>query len=142
MDRLLLKNAHAVDPSHRVDRKIDLLIEDERIARIGKPISIEGVSTVDLNGLVVAPGFVDIHVHFREPGIEEAETIETGALAAAAGGFTAVACMPNTRPCNDNEFTNGFILHKAKLAKIGVYAIAAITKDEGGEELVDFAALK
>src|SRR5262249_32636213 len=122
MDRLLLKNAHAVDPSRRLNRKVDLLIEGEKIADIRGRISIKDVPMVDLSGLIIAPGFIDIHVHFREPGIEEAETIETGALAAAAGGFTAVACMPNTRPCNDNEFTNSVILHKAQSAKIAVYS--------------------
>lgn len=140
---LLLKNGRLLDPSRNLDATLDLLIEKGRIARTGVAMDIPGVRAVDLRGLVVAPGFVDMHVHLREPGKEEAETILTGTLAAAAGGFTAVACMPNTTPANDSVATTEFILQKAREhAPVEVYPIAAVTEKQSGAVLVPMEDLK
>jgi dihydroorotase len=139
--RLLLKNARLIDPSNAIDGNLDLLIEGKKIARIGKNLSAAGSETINLSGLVVAPGFVDIHVHLREPGKEEAETIATGSAAAAAGGFTAVACMPNTQPVNDTIEMTAQIVNQSKSALVSVYPIAAVTKNESGEELNDLVSL-
>src|SRR5262245_3570339 len=97
--------------------------------------------SLDVAGLIIAPGFVDLHVHFREPGKEQAETIASGSLAAAAGGFTTVACMPNTQPANDSVATTEFILEKTREASIEVLPIAAVTTNQAGEELVQFESL-
>lgn len=143
MKKLLLKNGHVIDPSHGLDRALDLFLNEGRIDRIGAGLSAGDAEAIDLSGMVVAPGFIDMHVHLREPGNEEAETISTGTQAAAAGGFTAVACMPNTKPANDNIDTTQFILRQSNHgALIGVYPIAAVTKGQTGEELTDIAALK
>lgn len=140
---LLLKNGRLLDPSRNLDATLDLLIENGRIARTGVAMEIPGAQAVDLRGLVVAPGFVDLHVHLREPGKEEAETILTGTLAAAAGGFTAVACMPNTTPANDSVSTTEFILQKVREhARVGVYPIAAVTERQQGAVLVPMEELK
>ncbi len=141
--RLLLKNGRVVDPSHKLDRICDLLIEGGKIARIGRNLKAAGAETMDLSDLIVAPGFVDMHVHLREPGNEEAETIRTGTLAAAAGGFTAVACMPNTKPVHDDVSITEFILKKVKSdATIDVLPIAAITLNQEGKQLTGFRELK
>ena len=110
---------------------------------MGRNLKSAGAEIVDLSRLVVAPGFVDMHVHLREPGREESETIRTGTLAAAAGGFTAVACMANTNPVNDNTEITEFISRKAaKEAPIAVYPIAAVTKNQMGEELTEMRELR
>lgn len=142
--KLLLKNGRVIDPSRGLDETLDILIDDEgNIAKIGANLKAAGTETLDLSRLVVAPGFIDMHVHLREPGKEEAETIQTGARAAVAGGFTAVACMPNTNPVNDNAGITEFILQKArKEAPISVYPIAAISKKQAGEELTEMGELK
>lgn len=142
--KLLLKNGRVVDPSRGLDETLDILIDDEgMIAKIGANLKAAGSETLDLSRLVVAPGFIDMHVHLREPGKEEAETIQTGTRAAIAGGFTAVACMPNTNPVNDNAGITEFILQKArKEAPIPVYPIAAISKKQAGEELTEMGELK
>jgi dihydroorotase len=139
---LLLKNGRVIDPAQNLDAILDLLIDGENIIRIGKDIKHPGSKSLDVTGLVVAPGFVDLHVHFREPGKEEAETISSGSLAAAAGGFTTVASMPNTQPANDSIATTEFILEKANEAAIEVLPIAAVTLNQAGEELVQFQALR
>ncbi len=143
MTKLLLKNGRVIDPSRSLDATLDILIDGLRIVRIGDSVKAGEAETLDLSGLIVAPGFVDMHVHLREPGKEEAETIRTGSLAAAAGGFTAVACMPNTNPVNDDAKITRWILEKAASeASIAVLPIGAITKSEAGEELTDMGALK
>ncbi|HSP06907.1 MAG TPA: dihydroorotase, partial [Acidobacteriota bacterium] len=140
---LLLKNGRLLDPSRNLDATLDLRIENGRISQIGLALEASGSDALDLRGLVVAPGFVDMHVHLREPGKEEAETILSGTRAAAAGGFTAVACMPNTSPFNDSVSMTDFILHRsAETARVKVYPIAAITEKQQGETLVPMEELK
>src|SRR5689334_7176713 len=101
MAKLLIRNGRVLDPATNTDRTCDVLIDGERIAEVGDALDATGAEVFDASGLVVAPGFIDMHVHLREPGFEYAETIETGARAAAAGGFTSICCMPNTKPVND-----------------------------------------
>lgn len=141
--RLLLKNGRVVDPASGLDAKRDVLIHDERIAAIEPSIESTGAQVYDASGLVVAPGFVDIHVHLREPGIEHAETIESGTRAAAAGGFTAVCCMPNTQPVNDSAQVTSFIVERARrTAAVHVHPIGAISKGSQGERLADVGAMR
>lgn len=143
MSRLLLKNGRVVDPSQKLDGLMDVLIEDGMISALGMDLTAREAEVMDITGKIVAPGFVDMHVHLREPGKEEAETIRTGTLAAAAGGFTAVACMPNTTPVNDSIDVTEFIRNKAKEeAAVSVYPIAAVTKGQAGEQLVAMSKLK
>lgn len=139
---LLLKSGRIIDPGQNLDDILDVLIDGENIVKVEKRIQAPSAQIVDVTGMIVAPGFVDLHVHLREPGKEEAETIETGALAAAAGGFTTVACMPNTQPVNDNEQINSLILEKANQAIIQVLPIAAVTVGEEGKELVPLKKLR
>jgi dihydroorotase len=142
MTKLLLKNGRVVDPSRNIDDNLDLLIENDRISKIGTNLKAAGAEILDLSRLVIAPGFIDMHVHLREPGREEAETILTGAQAAAAGGFTAVAAMPNTNPVNDNAGITRFILEKGRQAPVAVLPIAAISKGQAGEQLTEMGDLK
>jgi dihydroorotase len=137
--RLLVRGGRLVDPSQGLDGLLDLLIEDGRVAAVGEGIAAgESTEILDASGLVVAPGFLDLHVHLREPGQEYKETVESGTRAAAAGGFTAVACMPNTQPPNDDPATTEYIL--AQAARHGwarVYPVAAVSKGLKGEELAE-----
>ncbi len=141
--RLLIRNGRAVDPDSGLDARRDLLIEGGRIIDIQPRIECPDADVLDAEGEVVAPGFVDIHVHLREPGIEHAETIETGTLAAAAGGFTAVCCMPNTQPVNDSAQVTSFIVERARrTAAVHVHPIGAISKGSRGERLADIGAMR
>jgi len=138
---LLLKNGRIIDPANRRDEIADLLIVDGRIADAA---SFSGTpeETLDCKGLVVAPGLIDIHVHFREPGQSAKETIGTGAKAAAAGGFTSVVVMPNTNPSTDNASVVGWIKEKAKAeACVNVYPTGALTKGIAGEELAPIGSM-
>lgn len=138
----MIKNGRVVDPSSGTDKRLDVLIEKGKITQIKPKISASGARLIDASGLIVAPGFIDMHVHLREPGQENKETIATGALAAARGGFTSIACMPNTDPVNDNRGVTEYILSEAKKnAAVNVFPIASITKGEKGEELTDMADL-
>ncbi len=140
--RLLIANGRVVDPASRTDGLLDVLIEDGRIAAVGTRLSAGDAAKIDASGLVVAPGFIDMHVHLREPGQEHKETIETGTRAAAAGGFTAVCAMPNTRPVNDRPSTTRDLLERAaRRAAVHVYPIAALTLGQEGGELTDMAGL-
>ena len=113
------------------------------IAEVGANIDATGAENFDASGLIVAPGFIDMHVHLREPGFEHAETIESGSRAAAAGGFTSICCMPNTAPVNDNATVTSYIIERARRhAIVNVYPIGAITKDSAGEELAAFGSMK
>lgn len=142
MSRLLIKNGRVVDPASGLDGPRDVLIENGRIAAV--EAEIEAAAEVfDATGCVVSPGFLDIHVHLREPGIEHAETIETGARAAAAGGFTSICCMPNTIPVNDSPTVTSFIVERARrYAPVNVFPIGAITQESKGERLAEIGAMK
>ncbi len=141
MNRLLIKNARVIDPSQDLDRVCDLLVEDGRIARLGYGLHSSG-EVVEAAGLVAAPGLVDMHVHLRDPGYCQKEDIFTGCEAAAAGGFTSVACMPNTNPVCDSPQVVSYILERARQAKAKVYPFAAITQGLQSQQLTDQAALK
>jgi len=141
--RLLIKGGRIIDPSQQMDRTADLLIEDGLVKSIDDSISIEGVEILDAAGLIVAPGFVDLHVHLREPGDEYKETIASGAAAAVAGGFTSICAMPNTTPVNDNASVTRFIIDKAREAGLArVFPIGAISRESKGEELAEMAEMK
>lgn len=144
MSRLLIQGGRIVDPAQNLDRVCDIAIEDGIIREIGTDIADPGgTERFDASGKIVAPGFIDIHVHLREPGFEHAETIESGSRAAAAGGFTSVCCMPNTQPVNDNATVTTYIRAQAnRHAIVRVYPIGAITKGSAGEELSAIASLK
>jgi dihydroorotase len=142
MSRLLIRGARVVDPSQRLDRPSDILIENETIAAIEPALDVRDCETLDATGLVAIPGPIDMHVHLREPGHEYKETIATGTAAAAAGGFTAVACMANTDPPNDCAAVTEFILRKAAQAgKARVYPIGATTKGMGGKALSEIGEM-
>lgn len=132
-----------MDPASGYDQVADVLVEGGKIAAIGKDLDAAGAEIFDATGTVVAPGFIDMHVHLREPGFEHSETIETGGRAAAAGGFTSVCCMPNTKPVNDSAVVTTYILERARrFSPVNVYPIGAITKGSNGEELAAIGAMK
>ncbi len=142
---LLITGGLIVDPAQNLEEIRDLLIEDGRITALEPPGTIppEGREVIDARGLVVAPGLIDMHVHLREPGEEYKETIETGTAAAARGGFTAVACMPNTKPVNDSSSVTRFILDQAaKFGRARVYPVGAISQGSRGETLSEYGELK
>ena len=142
---LLLRGGRVIDPSQSLDAIGDVLVEGDRIAAVGGRLdtgSREDVEVIDCAGLVVAPGFIDVHAHLREPGREDVETIASGARAAAAGGFTAVCAMPNTDPVTDNQAAVGFIIRQAQRAGASrVYPIGAISVGERGEALAEFGEM-
>ena len=143
MPQLLIKNGRVIDPATATDKLADVLIQDGSIAAVGPGLAAPGAEVLDAAGFVVAPGFIDMHVHLREPGIEHAETIETGARAAAAGGFTSICCMPNTMPVNDSATVTSYIVERArKFAVTNVFPIGAITKNSAGEELAAIGSMK
>ena len=145
---MLLKGGRVVDPVNGRDGVFDILIEDARIARVDRDLPPIGsgpdAKTLEIpGGFVVCPGFIDMHVHLREPGQEHKETVATGTAAAVAGGFTAVACMPNTVPVNDNAGVTEYILKKAADANLArVYPIGAVSRGQAGEQLADIAELR
>jgi dihydroorotase len=140
---LLIKNGRVVDPANSTDAVQDVLIGGGRIERVGRDLPVaDGTTILDATGKIVCPGFIDIHVHLREPGFEYKETVATGTRAAAAGGFTAVACMANTQPVNDNRSITDYIRAKAAVeGAVRVYPIGAVTRGLGGEELAELAEL-
>ncbi len=144
--RTLIKGGQVIDPG-RMNTIADVLIEDGKIQAIdvnlqGTLKNPESVTIIDAQGLIVCPGFIDLHVHFREPGFEYKETIATGVASAVAGGFTTVCCMPNTSPVNDSQSITEFIFRQAKIAnKARVFPIGAITKGSKGEELAEIGEL-
>ncbi|MCL4794565.1 MAG: dihydroorotase [Bryobacteraceae bacterium] len=142
MKKLLIRGGRVICPASGLDAVSDVLIEEGLIAGVGPRLETSGAEVIDATGLVVAPGFIDIHVHLREPGFEHAETIETGARAAAAGGFTTVCCMPNTKPVNDSATVTSYIVDKArKHAVVEVFPIGAITKGSAGEEMASIGSM-
>lgn len=139
---LLLRGGRVVDPSQDLDRRADLLLEDGKVVAVGNLAAGKGHEVIDVAGCVVAPGFVDMHVHLREPGREDKETILTGSRAAAAGGFTSIVCMPNTTPVNDNAAITRFILERAAEAGlVNVYPTGAITLGSQGEQLAEIGEM-
>jgi dihydroorotase len=142
---LLIKNGRVLDPASKTDAALDILLDGEKIKELapaGK-IAASNAELFDAAGLIVAPGFIDMHVHLREPGQENSETIETGTRSAARGGFTAVCCMPNTKPVNDNASITRFILDRAKAAaSVRVWPIGAASVGSQGEAIAEIAAMK
>ena len=143
---LLIKNGRVMDPASKTDAVRDILLDGETIAQTAAPGEIscaKGAEVFDATGLVVAPGFIDMHVHLREPGQENSETIETGTRTAARGGFTAVCSMPNTRPINDNASITRFIVDRAKVhGHVRVWPIGAASIGSKGENISEIAAMR
>jgi dihydroorotase len=139
----LLKGARVVDPAGGHDGMLDVLVDGDRVAQVGHRLPADGAEVIELpHDLVIVPGLIDMHVHLREPGQEHKETVATGAAAAVAGGFTAVACMPNTSPVNDNAGVTEYILRKAAEAHLArVYPIGAVSRGQAGETLADIGEL-
>lgn len=143
MSRLLLKGGRVIDPAQGLDATLDVMIVDTTIEEVGPRVQPRGAQVLDMKGLVVAPGFIDIHTHLREPGREDKETIATGTRAAAAGGFAAVCAMPNTDPVNDTAGITRAIVEKARAeGAVRVYPIGAITRGQKGAELAEYGDLK
>ena len=147
--KLLLKGGRLVDPSQNLDEQMDILIENGKIIETGKTLNTSGrnvtepLKTLDLKGLIVVPGLIDMHTHLREPGFEYKETIRTGSEAAAAGGFTSVACMPNTKPVNDTRSVTEFIKRQAAACNLAnVYPVASVSMGTEGIDLTEFMDLK
>jgi dihydroorotase len=140
---LLIKGGRLVDPSQHLDAVGDLLLQDGKVAAVGGTIAAPaGAQVFDAKGLVVSPGMIDVHVHLREPGREDVETVATGAHAAAAGGFTAVCAMPNTKPVTDNQATVGFVKRQGEAAGFArVYPYGAISVGQKGETLAEFGEM-
>src|SRR5262249_24126089 len=127
--KVLIKSGRIIDPAQGRDEIADILIDGGSVASIGRALHDAGADIIDAKGLVVCPGFIDLHTHLREPGEEDKETIASGAAAAVAGGFTAVCAMPNTKPVNDNASITRFIVEKAREAALShVYPVGAITR--------------
>lgn len=147
--KLLLTGARIIDPAQNIDSRMDIFLEDGKIAKTGINLSKSIKSknseaiTIALDGMILVPGLIDMHTHLREPGFEYKETIASGAAAAIAGGFTSIACMPNTNPINDNRSVTEFIKRKAaEAALVNVYPIGAISMDSAGSRLTEFWDLK
>lgn len=141
---LLIKGGRVIDPSQGLDEKLDILVADGMVAEIGKKLTAaKGCEVIDAKGMIVTPGLVDMHVHLRDPGLEYKEDIVTGTRAAAAGGFTSVACMPNTKPVNDNKAVTSYIIAKAKAeGAVNVFPVGCITQGMKGENLAEMGDLK
>lgn len=142
---LWIKNGRVLDPARKTDAALDVLLDGERVAEVAPAGKISGrdAELFDATGLIVAPGFIDLHAHLREPGQESSESIETGTRAAARGGFTAVCCMPNTKPVNDSASVTRFILDRAKVAaSVHVWPIGAASVGSKGEALGEIGAMK
>src|ERR1700686_3488398 len=142
---LWIKNGRVLDPARKTDAALDVLLDGERIAEVAPAGKISGrdAEVFDAAGLIVAPGFIDLHAHLREPGQESSESIETGTRAAVRGGFTAVCCMPNTKPVNDSASVTRFILDRAKVAAtVHVWPIGAASVGSKGEALAEIGAMK
>ena len=140
---MLLRNGRVIDPSRGLDQPADLLVQDGKVAAVGAGLSApDGAEVRDVAGKIVAPGLVDVHVHLREPGNEDEETVASGARAAVAGGFTAVCAMPNTDPVTDNQAAVGFIVRQSVRAGLArVYPIGAVSVGQRGEKLAEFGEM-
>jgi dihydroorotase len=143
MKALLIRGGTVIDPASGRNEIADVLVEDGKIAAVGAGLRSEGAEIHEAAGRIVAPGFIDMHVHLRDPGFEHSETVATGSHAAAAGGFTTVCCMPNTSPVNDSATVTNYILDRAfRTGVVKVHPIGAITKGSLGEELAAIGSMK
>ncbi len=143
MAKILIKGGRVISPAQKLDKTCDVLIEKGKIVAIGKGLDDKGAKVIDAAGKIVTPGLVDIHVHLRDPGLEYKEDIASGTLSAVTGGFTSVACMPNTQPVNDNQTVTSYILNKAaQEGHCRVFPIASISKGLEGESLTGMGELK
>ena len=143
MSTMIIRGGRVVDPSSGRDEVTDVWIENGRVASVGRDLVRDGATVVEAEGKIVAPGFVDLRARLREPGLEHAETIESGARAAAAGGYTTVCCLPNTTPYNDSATVTSFIVDRAKnRAVVRVLPIGALTKDGACEQLAEIGSMK
>jgi len=140
---LLIKNGLVIDPANKINEKLDILVENKKIKKIAKNIDTKAEKIIDAKNLVVTPGLIDMHVHFREPGREDKETLETGSLAALAGGITSVVTMPNTTPVVDNQSVVEFIIKRTKeLDLINIFPTGCISKNQHGEMLAEMWEMK
>ncbi|MBW2474609.1 MAG: dihydroorotase [Deltaproteobacteria bacterium] len=143
MAKILIKGGRVISPAQQLDDTCDVLIEKGKIAAIGKDLDAQGAEIIDADGKIVTPGLVDIHVHLRDPGLEYKEDIASGTLSAVTGGFTSIACMPNTNPVNDNLSVTNYILNKVKEeGHCRVFPIASISKGLQGESMTEMGELK
>ncbi len=143
MAKILIKGGRVISPAQKLDDTCDVLIEKGKIAAIGKGLAAQGAEVIDADGKIVTPGLVDIHVHLRDPGLEYKEDIASGTLSAVTGGFTSIACMPNTKPVNDNQSVTNYILNKVKEeGHCRVFPIASISKGLEGESMTEMGELK
>ena len=140
--RLLIRGGRVIDPANRIDEYLDILLADGKIARLGKNLPAEDAQVLDAGGLAAAPGLVDMHVHLREPGFEDKETVATGCAAAARGGVTTLVAMPNTRPATDCGEVVSLVRDKALPTGVNVLPDGAVTLGQKGEALTDFVAMK
>ena len=139
---LLIKNGHVLDPATETDEEIDIFIEDGKIAKRGKKLKCKAERVIDAAGSYVMPGFIDLHVHLRDPGYEEKETIASGVRAAAKGGYTTILAMPNTKPVVDNADVVSYVHKKAESEGLTrVLQVGAVTKGQQGEELADIKGM-
>ena len=142
MKPILIKGGRVIDPKSRLDQELDILITEQKIAKVGKKIREKDAQLIDAKGCIVCSGFIDLHSHLRDPGRPDEETIESGSKAALAGGFTSLCCMPNTEPAIDNEGIVNYIYKEAARVNLArVFPIAAITKNRAGKELTEFGEL-
>ena len=140
---MLIQNGRVIDPANKIDATFDILVKDGVIAEVGKNLKVKAGETIDAKGKLVTPGLVDIHVHLRDPGLEYKEDIVTGTRSAAAGGFTSVACMPNTKPVIDSKSVVRYIIDKAKSeGSANVFPVGSITKGSKGETLAEMGELQ
>ena len=141
--KILIKNGHVVDPKNKIDKGMDILIENERVKKVSEKITEKADKEIDAKGKIVCPGLIDLHVHLRQPGYEYKETVETGLRAAVKGGFTGVCPMPNTNPISDRRSDMEFLVGEAKrLNLVRVWPVGAVTLKQEGKELTEFGELK
>ena len=139
---LLIKNGTVINPGDKTQQKADVLVEDGVIKKIAPKQSVKADKVIDAKDCLVMPGFIDLHVHLRDPGQEEKETVETGAKAAAHGGYTTIVAMPNTKPVVDNPDVVNYVHHKAEdVAVVNVLQVGAITVGQRGTELADIEGM-
>lgn len=141
--KLLVKGGRVIDPANEYTQVADILVEDGKVSAVGPGIKAGGAEIIDIKGKLVLPGFIDMHVHLREPGLEAKETISSGTRAAARGGFTSVACMPNTKPVIDSRALVEFIRSRSAVdGVVNVFPIGAVTKGSAGSELAEIGDMK